>query len=102
AASGHAAVAPASTAMKSRRFTAQYLPCWGKNSTPQEQQQDTALRNFDPVDVWLGSFTSFLPSRRVRFAQKAATRPKLAFTRTRPSARTARSEPFRFSGCGFG
>jgi hypothetical protein len=41
--------------MKSRRFTAQYLPCWGKNSTPQEQQQRTALRDFDPVDVGFGS-----------------------------------------------
>src|SRR5215472_5029126 len=41
-----------------------------------------------------GSFASFLPSRRVRFAPKADIRPMLAFMST--SARTARSQTFRF------
>src|SRR5262249_13213297 len=48
------------------------------------------------VNVADGSFTSFPPSRPVRFAPRADILPKPAFTRTHTSARTARSEPFRF------
>src|SRR5215468_5304911 len=44
--------------------------------------------------VHSGSFTSFPPSRPVRFAPRADIRPKPAFMST--SARTARSPTFRF------
>src|SRR5215831_14112068 len=54
-----------------------------------------ALRDFNLAYVAVGSFTSFLPSRRVRFSPRADIRPKPAFMRTRPSARSARSETFR-------
>ena len=37
-----------------------------------------ALRDFDPAYVADGSFASFPPSRRVRFAPKADIRPVLA------------------------
>src|SRR5262249_21227819 len=48
-----------------------------------------ALRDFSPANVGSGSFTSFPPSRRVRFASRADIRLKPAFMST--SARTARS-----------
>src|SRR5262245_48838679 len=40
-----------------------------------ERQETAALRDFHPVYVAFGSFTSFLPSRRVRFAPRAHIRP---------------------------
>src|SRR5215469_13432195 len=52
--------------------------------------------------VCCGSFTSFPPSRRVRFAPRADIRPMPACMSTHTSARTARSETFRFVVCGFG
>jgi hypothetical protein len=48
-------------------------------------QETAALRNFDPADVCFGSFTSFLPFRRVRFAPRADIRPLPALMSTRPS-----------------
>ena len=43
------------------------------------------MRDFDPAYVADGSFTSFLPSRRVRFAPRADIRPMPGFMSTRPN-----------------
>jgi hypothetical protein len=52
-ASGHAAAAPLSSVMNSRRFTAQYL------SRASEQKNSTlgtaALRDFDPANEYFGN-----------------------------------------------
>jgi len=49
------------------------------------RQEAAALRYFSPLYVRFGSFTSFPPSRRVRFAPRADIRPMSAFMSTRPS-----------------
>src|SRR5262249_53450139 len=60
------------------------------------RQEPAPMRDFSPVYVRCGSFTSFPPSRRVRFAPRADIRPMPAFMRTHTRPRTARSGPFRF------
>jgi hypothetical protein len=56
--------------MKSRRFTAQYLPCFDrKNNTPQLRQETVALRDFGPTYVadgsWLCENSSGRTTRRI-------------------------------------
>jgi hypothetical protein len=65
--------------MKSSRFTIQ---CFSdapdrKDSTP--PIETAALRVFDPAYARFGSFTSFPPSRRVRFVPRADVRTMPAF-----------------------
>src|SRR5262249_778764 len=55
--------------------------------------ETAALRVFDPAYARFGSFTSFPPSRCVRFAPRADIRPMRAFMRTRLAAWTHVVEP---------
>jgi hypothetical protein len=54
-ASGHAAAAPPSSLMKSRLFTAQYLPCFRRTLAHLTTGETPALRDCDPVYNWFGS-----------------------------------------------
>src|SRR5262249_27223396 len=56
-----------------------------EGDTPMDQQP-AAMQDFDPTYDRCGSFTTFPPSRRVRFAPRADVRPMPAFMSARPNS----------------
>jgi len=82
-ASDHAAAPPRSV-MNSRRFIR--IPQSEDHTLPHRRKSVLCITAFWPTRSGMGSFASFLPSRRVRFAPRADIRPMPAFMSTRPNS----------------